>query len=54
MSIDPSFMFLIHLFAYKMLENGKKMAPIYHTSPYKLCGKKQQFLACEKLNLTIF
>lgn len=24
MSIDPSFMFLIHLFAYKMLENGKK------------------------------
>lgn len=53
--IDPSFMFLINLFAYKMLENCKKMAPIYHTIPSQtVCGQKQQFLACEKLNLPIF
>lgn len=40
MSIDPSFMFLIHLFAYKMLGDIFLLFSIYHTSPYKLCGKK--------------
>lgn len=54
MSIDPSFMFLIHLFAYKMLENSKKWHLSVTLAHHKLCGKNQQFIACEKLKLQIF
>lgn len=54
MSIDPSFMFLIHLFAYKMLGDIFYCFLSITLAHHKLCGKKQQFLACEKLNLTIF
>lgn len=40
MSIDPSFMFLIHLFAYKMLGDIFYCFLSITLAHHKLCGKK--------------